>query len=502
MEIIIHREKLEAQSVPVLYIPVFEDMKRIPGKLSFLEDKMSPSPNEAIGRFTSGKMFDQHLTLYSNHENFPVVVLAGAGKINEWNVEKARQLFGGLIKSTRKMKEESLAIYWDAEYPVPGLSTLFVKEVVTALHTAAFSFTQLRADRSDLPPEIRTVKLFYPEAEEGVREAVEQGTIVGESVNTARELAETPSNIMTPEKFVSEVHQHAEKLSWKLEILNESELRAKGLNAVLAVAQGSDHPPFLVIADYNPPAAVKTIAMVGKGVTFDTGGISIKPSKNMEEMKYDMSGAAAVLGAIVAVTRTALPVRVLAVMPLVENMPSGKAIRPGDIITSYSGKSIEIINTDAEGRLILADALSYVEKNYQPNIIVDLATLTGAVVAALGHIAAAVVSEDVDLLETLQDASRMSGERIWQLPLWDEYCDMMKSRIADIPNISKKSGAGSITAAAFLKYFIENTPWAHLDIAGTAYGMPEKSYRPEGATGFGVKLLWYMAQLLSEGKQE
>jgi leucyl aminopeptidase len=322
---------------------------------------------------------------------------------------------------------------------------------------------------------------------------------MGDSINLARRLAEYPSNLMTPATFVEEVRHLAKENEWDLEILTEKELHKKGFGALLAVAQGSDNPPYLAVAEYAHPTAAKTLAMVGKGVTFDTGGISIKPSKNMEEMKYDMCGAAAVLGALRAISLTGLPIRALAVMPLVENMPSGKAIRPGDIVRSYSGKYVEIINTDAEGRLILADAISYVEKNYRPDYIVDMATLTGAVVVALGNIAAGVMTPSRRLLNLLQEAADISGEKIWELPLWDEYQEMMKSRIADIPNISGKSGAGTITAAIFLKAFVENTEWAHLDIAGTAYGMPEKSYRPEGATGFGVNLMWQVARLLSEG---
>ncbi|RQW03988.1 MAG: leucyl aminopeptidase [Calditrichaeota bacterium] len=477
-------------------------MRKFPEKLAFLEKCISPEPVEMIKRFSPDRMFNQHITLYTNHKNFPVIVFAGAGKVNEWDLEKARQLWGGYIKTAYEMRKEHLAVYWDSDYPVPGLFSIFIKEVISALYMAAFTFTKFRAERSEIPPEITEVFFFYPGADKKVEEALEEGKIIGESVNFSRELAETPSNIMTPEKFVSEVKQLEKEFKLKMEILNRTTLRAKKLNALLAVAQGSDNPPFLVIADYHPDSARKTLAFVGKGVTFDTGGISLKPSKNMEEMKYDMSGAAVVLGAIKAIAGTALPVRILAVMPLVENMPSGKAIRPGDIITSYSGKTIEILNTDAEGRLILADALSYVEKNYHPDIIIDLATLTGAVVVALGHIAAAVLSDDTNLLETLQEASRMSGEKIWEFPLWSDYKEMMKSRIADIPNISQKSGAGAITAAIFLKNFIEKTPWAHLDIAGTAYGMPEKSYRSEGATGFGVKLLWYFTRLMSTTSPE
>jgi leucyl aminopeptidase len=255
----------------------------------------------------------------------------------------------------------------------------------------------------------------------------------------------------------------------------------------------------MVVAQYRHPAAKRKLAFIGKGVTFDSGGISIKPSRRMEEMKYDMCGAAAVLGAMAAISCTKIPCHLIGGFPLVENMPSGKASRPGDIVKGYAGKSVEIINTDAEGRLILADALSYIEKKFRPDFMIDLATLTGSVEVALGRLAAGLLTRNEYLLETLQQAAERSGEKVWPLPLWEDYQDLVKSKIADMRNVGTKSQAGTITAAIFLQKFVEKTPWAHLDIANTAYDMPEKSYRPAGASGFGVKLLWHWVNHMARG---
>jgi leucyl aminopeptidase len=351
--------------------------------------------------------------------------------------------------------------------------------------------THFLSERDDLPPEIEMVEVVYPDASADLSEWIIKGEKLGKSTNLARQLAEFPSNELTPEIFCKRVEELGEMNHWQLEVLDQSALEKKKLKALLAVAQGSENLPYLVITGYRHPAAKKTVGLVGKGVTFDSGGISLKPAKNMEEMKYDMSGAATVLGALSAISQTALPVNVVAAMPMVENMLSGSAVRPGDIVTGYSGKTIEIINTDAEGRLIMADTLSYLERNYKPDFIIDLATLTGSIVATLGNVAAGIFGTDEQLMSGLREAGEIAGERVWPLPLWEDYHEMMKSKTADIRNVSRKSGAGAVTAGIFLQKFIDKTPWAHIDIAGTAYDMPKKSYRPEGATGFGVKLLWH-----------
>lgn len=497
MEIQLHTNQFEQLDVPLLVIPVFSDDKKLPSGVDFLSRLIHPSVKDIFSRDDFQAKLNQERIVYTGGEKYPVVAFLGAGKVAEWNLEKARELWGGAVNRAREFHTDRFAVYWDNHFPCPSNISLFFIETVAALMTAEYRLKEFLAEPEEPVPDIQMVHILYPDANEKTDRYLEQGKQLGESVNLTRRLAEYPSNLMSPEKFVEELRQQADKFAWELEILDINKLKSKGLHALLAVAQGSDNAPYLAIARYKPEGAKKTAALVGKGVTFDTGGISIKPSKKMEDMKYDMCGAAAVLGALRAASLTHLPLNVVAAMPLVENMPSGKAIRPGDVVQSYSGKSIEIINTDAEGRLILADALSYVEQNDAPDFMVDLATLTGSVIAALGKISAAVLSTHNELLEALEEAANISGEKIWRLPLWDEYMELMKSKIADIRNVGTKPEAGTITAAMFLKNFVNKTPWAHLDIAGTAYNMTEKTYRPAGATGFGVRLLWHWLNELS-----
>ncbi len=497
MEIKLYTSEIEQRGTALMAVPVFEDNRNLPEKLRFLAEAVSPSAAEIFRKAGFEAKLNQKILLHPQNDFFPLIVCLGAGKVNEWDLEKSRQWWGNAVGAARSVKTDNLAIYWDNTLPAPGDSKYFMSEMVSALITADYGVNDFVTEKDDLPAPIRSAFILYPDGGEDLDNRIVAGERLGNSVNLARRLAETPSNLMTPARFADEVKSLSERYGWNLELMEKHELEEKNFGGLLAVAQGSENPPVLAIARYQHPEARKTLALVGKGVTFDSGGISIKPSRSMEEMKYDMCGAAAVLGALQAISLTGLPVNAVAAMPLVENMPSGKAVRPGDVVNSFSGKTIEIINTDAEGRLILADTLSYVEKNYKPDYIIDVATLTGAVVVTLGNLAAAVFSGDPNLLEMLKEASGLSGEKIWELPLWDEYRESLKSKIADIRNVSAKPGAGSITAAMFLKSFVEATAWAHLDIAGTAYGMPEKSYRPEGATGFGVRLLWYLADLLS-----
>ncbi len=497
MKIRLINRDFEQEKVDLIAVPVFADDKKFPERINFLAHQMTPDPEKVLGRPDFECKLNQYRIVYTTSEEFPVVAFVGAGKINEWNLEKSRQLWGTVLKISHELKILNPGIYWDDDLPISGTISSFLPEMVAALKTAEYRVREFISQKEDMPPQVQEVTIFFPNADESKKKFIEIGEKLGDSVNIARRLAESPANQLTPEKFVEEVTVFGEQYQWELEILDRAKMEELGMNSLLAVSLGSEHPPYLAIASYRHKKAKRTVGIVGKGVTFDTGGISIKPSKKMEDMKYDMSGAAAVLGALNAISATQLPVNVVAAMPLVENMPSGKAIRPGDVVKSYSGKTIEVINTDAEGRLILADTLSYVEKKYKPEFIVDLATLTGSVVVALGHMGAAVLSTNTDLLENLQEASNISGEKIWELPLWEEYQEIMKSKIADIRNISSSPQAGVITAAMFLKYFIEKTAWAHLDIAGTAWEMPEKSYRPAGSTGFGVRLLWQWANILA-----
>jgi leucyl aminopeptidase len=306
-------------------------------------------------------------------------------------------------------------------------------------------------------------------------------------------LVDMPSNIKTPEYIGQMVLDSARQYGYKAEVLDKTQLEKQGLKALLSVGQGSVNPPVLIVAEYKPDVpdgTLKTIGLVGKGISFDTGGISIKPSANMGYMKSDMGGAAAVIGAIELAAKLKLNAHIIAIIPSAENSVDALSIRPGDIIGSYSGKSIEVIDTDAEGRLILADGLAYLLKNYKPEYIVDVATLTGSIIQTLGYHAAGLFTQNDELAKLMSEAGESVFERVWRLPVWDDYMGDMQSDMADIKNLSGKPVAGAITAAKFVEYFTENHEnWAHLDIAGVAFADSEFT-KQRAATGFGIRLLF------------
>jgi len=304
----------------------------------------------------------------------------------------------------------------------------------------------------------------------------------------ARDLVNQPGNCKSPQYLAQQAVEMAEREGLRATLLKKSELETEGFGGVLGVAQGSSREPVMIVLEYRGDTeGARPIALVGKGVVFDSGGISLKPSEKMDEMKMDMGGAAAVLGSLLAAARLQLPVNLVGIVPAVENMPSGTAIRPGDILTLLSGKTVEVLNTDAEGRLILADALTYA-KRYEPRVMIDFATLTGACIVALGHQASAVLGQHDGLIRQLIKAGERSGERLWQLPLWEDYATMLKSDFADLKNIGGRA-AGTITAAAFLQHFAGEQPWAHIDIAGTAWEEKGAPGSPRGGTGVGVRML-------------
>jgi len=315
--------------------------------------------------------------------------------------------------------------------------------------------------------------------------AIEIGT------NFARNLVSEPPNILYPKEYVNRLIK-LRKLGIKVTVYNESKLKKMGMNSLLGVGRGSSKESFLVTLEWNGDKSKNKkppISFVGKGVCFDTGGISLKPAKFMEEMKYDMAGSAVVAGLIQSLAIRKAKINAIGVVGLVENMPGGNAQRPGDIVKAYNGKTIEVLNTDAEGRLVLADALSFTEKKFKPKFIIDLATLTGAIIVSLGEEFAGLFSNNDDLSKKLFDSGLKVNEKVWRLPLHKNYDKLMNSTIADIQNINYSGGAGSITAAQFLQRFIEKTPWAHLDIAGMAFSKKAANLNPGGATGFGVRLL-------------
>jgi leucyl aminopeptidase len=325
--------------------------------------------------------------------------------------------------------------------------------------------------------------------EQELQQAVRSGSVMGEAANLARSLSFEPSNVLTPAELARKAEEMAGSEGLQVEILEEAEIRKRGMGALLGVARGSQEPARLITMMYEPAEAAGStcLALIGKGITFDSGGISIKPAERMDEMKYDMGGGAAVVGAMQAIARLKPAVRVMGMVPAAENLPSGRALKPGDVLRSLSGKTIEVVNTDAEGRLVLCDAITYAISR-GATTIVDAATLTGAVVVSLGDVRAGVMGNDSKLIDELSLAGEQSGERLWSLPMDGDYAELIKSDIADVRNVGNRT-AGSITAAWFLRHFVGDVPWAHVDIAGTAWTEEEKPHIARGATGFGARLM-------------
>jgi leucyl aminopeptidase len=319
--------------------------------------------------------------------------------------------------------------------------------------------------------------------------AVERGTVIGRCANAARALSNEPANRLPPREFAARVEAVAGSAGLRVEILDEGAIRKLNMGLLLGVAQGSAEPPRLAVVRYEPAGAPAgpVLGFVGKGVTFDSGGLSIKPADGMDRMKDDMSGGAAVVAALCALARLGGPCRAIGVIPMTENMPGGRAFRPGDVLTAASGKTVEIINTDAEGRLVLADALWYTQQLGATHLV-DVATLTGACLVALGRTASGLFGEPESWVDTVRRAAARAGDRVWPLPLFDEYREQLKSEIADMINAAGRP-AGAITAAWFLKEFVDGRPWAHLDIAGTAWADERKAYLQKGPTGVAVRLL-------------
>ena len=371
------------------------------------------------------------------------------------------------------------------------LTGLPVEALVEGLMLGQYDFARYKEAPADPPVKVDTITICVAKNAplDAQRAACERATVMCDAATWARDLANTPPNDMTPTALSCHAAAMAREAGCECTVLDESEMQDLGMGAILGVSRGSGEPAKLIIVEYRHPTATKTLALVGKGLTFDTGGISIKPSTNMHEMKYDMCGAAGVLGAMKAIAALKPVINVVAVVPSSENMPGSNAQVPGDIVKAYNGKTIEVHNTDAEGRLILADALAYTVDKYKPDAIVDAATLTGAGIVALGHYAAGVLGNNDDLTAGLQRAADSTGERIWPMPMWDDYAELIKGTHADLCNIGPQGEAGTIIGACFLKEFVGDVPWAHLDIAGTAWGVKNVPYLdPKHATGYGVRL--------------
>ncbi len=416
------------------------------------------------------------------------ILLVGVGKTAEITRNALRRAAAVAAKRAHGLGAPAFAFAVTAEAR-GGVSAGELGQVaVEGAAQGGWQFTELKQPGDDPKPELEAVVVVAAAAEAA---AVEAGRHVGDAVaaghRLARGLQMQPGNVCTPSYLADQASKLAKAYGFTLTVLDRAQLKKEGMGALLAVAQGSaQEPRFIALECKGGPSGQAPVVLVGKGVTFDSGGISIKPAHNMEEMKYDMSGAAAVLGTFDVLGRLKLKLNVVGLIPSTENLPSGTAVKPGDVVKSHLGKTIEIINTDAEGRLILCDALSYARR-FKPAAALDAATLTGAVVVALGHHAIGVMGNDEALLAEVRDAGERAGERCWPLPLWDEYRDLVKSEIADVKNSGGRS-AGSIAGGWFLREFVDGFPWVHLDIAGTAYTEAEGATQAKGPTAVGVRL--------------
>ncbi|MBU0532968.1 leucyl aminopeptidase [Candidatus Micrarchaeota archaeon] len=421
-------------------------------------------------------------------ERFDHLLVVGLGEKKDFRLDNFRKAAGVATRYASILKQKEFTIY------VPeGNET--AQAITEGALLASYKFTHYKTEEKDK----FQIEKVYLMSEKDLSRGVGLGTIYAGAQNYARDLDEHPANIATPTAIAKEAKVLAKEKNLHITIYEKKALQKMKMKAILAVARGSEEPPILVKLEYNKGRNYPLYCIVGKGITFDSGGISLKPSKGMHEMKYDKTGAINVLGVMKAVAELKLPIRLIGLMPLTENLPSGNAQKPGDIIKAYNGKTIEVLNTDAEGRLILADALSFAAEQ-KPKAIIDMATLTGAILVCLGRHAAGLFSNDDKLANILEEAGDETHERVWRLPVWKEYSEMMKSDFADIKNISEQGEAGSITAAAFLQEFIGDTKWVHLDIAGVGNINEKHAYLSKGATGIGVRLVTKALVKLSEKK--
>jgi len=416
------------------------------------------------------------------------VLVAGLGKRKDLDAERLRVAAALVAKEAGKLNAASLA--W--VLPEGDDAEALAEGIVTGTILGAYSFDRFKSrDAEDPePPALSSLTLLGAES---IAAAAEAARVCAEAQNRARDLQSLPSNVATPSYLAERAEEIAAAHdSLSVEVFGREEIAAKEMGGLVAVSQGGAEDPRLIVLRYDGGGSGETLGLIGKGVTFDTGGISLKPSAGMHEMKMDMSGAAAVLESVGAIAELGLKLNLIAVVPSTENMPSGTAIKPGDVITQHSGKTVEINNTDAEGRLILADALAYAIEQGADRVV-DIATLTGAVMIALGSTYAAVISNDDELAGEVEQVGRETGELVWRLPLHAEYTALMKGTVADLTNAAAKRKAGTLSAAGFLEEFVGDTPWAHLDIAGTAWDVG-RAYTGNDASGFGVRLLTGLAR--------
>jgi leucyl aminopeptidase len=432
---------------------------------------------EFVTLFTEGKL------------RSPRFFLVGLGEEGKLTLEQYRRAAAAAAKHAKTTGVRHISYLMPEDLGGCPLADV-ARAIAEGAYLSVYRFDKYLTDKNEHARKLTAITLIDPSEQRGktVKRAVAEARIVCEATYLARDLENAPSNEIYPESLAERARQSAATHGYRAQIWDKRKIEQAGFGGLLTVNSGSTRPPRFIILEYNSGQRdVDTIVLIGKGITFDTGGISIKPSANMAEMKMDMSGAAAVIGTMEAAARLQIPIHLVGLVPSTENMPSGSAMKPGDIIVHYGGKTSEVDNTDAEGRLILADALAYAAQ-YKPNAVIDLATLTGACVVALGHHATGMMGNDDELMARLALAGEATYERVWPLPLYDEYQKQIKSDVADVKNVGGR-WAGAITAGLFLKKFVDNYKWVHLDIAGTAMLEEDLPYTPKGGSGVGVRLL-------------
>lgn len=434
--------------------------------------------NEALLFHTQGKVPAKRL------------ILVGLGKKKDLGLDQIRQAMGYAAKRVRQAKADSFTVALPSVTP-RGTSLVDVAQAVA--EGAILGSYQFNVYRSEGPANKDVAAMSVLASQKAqlrqLAEGIRRGVATAEATVFVRDLCNHPSNVMTPTKIANEAKAIAKEAGVSLKILEQKEMEELGMGALLGVAMGSHEPPKFIVLQYHGSKKKddRPVVLVGKTITFDTGGISLKPAENMEQMKADMTGGAEVLAAMRAAARLKLPLNLISILPAAENMPGGRAMRPGDVVKTLSGKTVEVQNTDAEGRLILSDGLAYATR-FKPAALIDIATLTGACVVALGQFAIGMFGTDVKLKESVRKAGLRAGERVWEMPLWDEYFEQLRSDVADMRNIGGRGG-GMITAALFLSKFVGDCPWVHLDIASTDWSERERAYIPKGPTGIGTRLL-------------
>lgn len=487
-EVALSARRPDELDADLLVIPVFDTAAA--GEDGWLDDACGGVLSRArAGSEFRGKLYDTFVTPvtaagWKTHR----LLLVGAGKAAEWTPERLRRVATTAGMYARQRHIQRLAF-------VPGgtniLTPVAAQVIAEGVCHANFDGGSYKTN-DDKWGWLQQVEISLPDGLKA-QSAVERGRIIGELTNEARTFSNEPGNSLTPRVFAERAEAIGKAAGLNVEVLDEKKIASLNMGLLLGVARGSSEPPRLVVLRHEPGKAVPgvVLAFVGKGITFDTGGISIKPAQDMDRMKDDMSGGAAAICAIAAIARLKVPVRCLTLVPMTENMPGGRALKPGDVLTSAEGKTVEVLNTDAEGRLVLGDALWYA-RQLGATHLVDLATLTGACVVALGKTTSGLFGTPSAWVEQVHRASERAGDRSWPMPTFDDYKELFKSEIADFSNTGGRP-AGSITAALFLKEFTGDLPWAHLDIAGTAWAEDPKPYQPKGATGVGVRTLVELA---------